>query len=358
MMILSMLKPFALCLIFCVTINVCDGLSIDQNHIKAWYKMQHVKETFEIYREDNVCYVLFSPSDNLDDWLANIDFQLDSVEISCPRETTPTHNTHTLRLGVTQGYGKSWEQFVENDGNNLVKHIFQSCSSCDEVSFVGWSKGGAFATLAAITAMYQTKRCDLYPTYQKKNIGLVTFGTPRFLKEESVEYILESSEDFKQIKKTRYCLDDDWGCNVYFDNFLNQKNPDHRLNFVHWGDQIGYDTVNGVHTYGSSWNSPDFKLGDTKTLKYAQGLASFLFESLLTLITPGKTERDPSKIHPYVLSHMQYAIFGDGINVCPMSSFNCSMKERLDPKCYQYYTQNTLENVCTRGTDVSSYLLD
>ena len=310
---------------------------INQDHLSVFMGAKDANEPLITRHEQkSVCNVVFPATSNRMDWMLNFQSNKKTLDIICPEESPQIHNYHPLLLHLTEGYIQKWNE-LQFDPEILISQ----CQGLDTLRFGGFSMGGSIASIAAVQTSYLISKCHSLPSLVSKNLELVTFGSPRVFDKETIEFILEARAEFDLIKKTRYCLYDDWSCHFY--------NHDSNQDYVHWGTAVT-DLQDGEgHTHSTIWNWPEYSHTQGEQFietskRFAEFGVSFFPSYLKKELM--NVNMDLSKLKKGTLRHLEYASLFDGIEECPYSAENCSQKEREDPQCMQYYKSSTILKVC------------
>lgn len=325
-------------IIWCVLIVVVRGGNINQDHLDFFSSDTNGQIKVNRKEEKRTCEIIFPGTSTLMDWMKNVDFGGETIEMICPEESPEIHNYHPLLLHLTKGYLKRWLE-LKFDPERLV----DECQGLDTLRFGGFSMGGSLATIAAIQVSYLIHKCHHLPSLLSKKIELVSLGSPRIFDKETVEYLLEARHEFDLIKKTRYCLYDDWVCHFFF--------SDQGYDYVHWGTAVTDIPDGEGHTHSIVWNWPRDDSNDKRNVvETSKMFANFAFSFFPEFIEKEflNVNMDLSKVRKGTLRHLEYASLFDGIEECPYSAENCTQKEREDPQCMQFYTKLTLLEICEK----------
>ena len=153
----------------------CD-LKLDYNGFKVHHRHTVNNVIYEIYELNDVLYIAFKGTDDLQDWSYNLDYELKKL-------TIPYDNKNS-KIKVHTGFLKIYKMVRENIHNKIgtFKNIVVS----------GFSMGGAIAVLCSIDLQYNFNA----------NIKCITFGSPRVGNKEFINSYNKRVEAVKIINKS------------------------------------------------------------------------------------------------------------------------------------------------------------
>lgn len=115
---------------------------------------------YKIIEEDDETIIVFAESNSKMDWKINFNF---------PKKA---YKKEKQSMFVHRGFLKEWKQIKERFINYVEGSFY--IDRVKNITIVGWSYGGAIATLCMEEMMYS------FPVL-KNSIRLVTFGSPRLI---------------------------------------------------------------------------------------------------------------------------------------------------------------------------------
>ena len=115
---------------------------------------------YKIIEEDDETIIVFAESNSKMDWKINFNF---------PKKA---YKKEKQSMFVHRGFLKEWKQIKERFINYVEGSFY--IDRVKSITIVGWSYGGAIATLCMEEMMYS------FPVL-KNSIRLVTFGSPRLI---------------------------------------------------------------------------------------------------------------------------------------------------------------------------------